>query len=64
MIFLIIAPAHEAIEYETRSFRRGFQNDTSPYQGWPNDESDALWEEMYSSKYPKFVSFLAILNLI
>jgi hypothetical protein len=43
------APAQVAVEYETRTFKRGFQNDTTPYQGWPTDEIDTLWEELYSS---------------
>ncbi|XWW94201.1 hypothetical protein V2A60_002143 [Cordyceps javanica] len=26
-----------------------FQDDQSPYQGWPDDEKDQLWQDMYSN---------------
>lgn len=48
---LKLAPAQEAIEYEIKTFQRGFHNDTTSYQGWPTDEIDILWEELYSSKF-------------
>lgn len=42
-----IAPAKNVISYQTVQFNDGFGNDTTPYQGLPTDELDALWEDMY-----------------
>jgi hypothetical protein len=39
------------VEYETKVFQHGFGNETTKYQGWPNDDIDREWEEMYSSKF-------------
>ncbi|KAK0732542.1 tat pathway signal sequence [Apiosordaria backusii] len=36
------------VEYVPVRFRRAFGKDLSPYQGWPDDEKDDLWEELYS----------------
>ncbi|KAK0652623.1 tat pathway signal sequence [Cercophora newfieldiana] len=41
------APAAPATEYVPVYFRAGFTGDESPYQGWPNDEKDELWQELY-----------------
>ncbi|KAK4445587.1 hypothetical protein QBC34DRAFT_497503 [Podospora aff. communis PSN243] len=41
------SPAHEAIEYTPVSFRMALEGDTSPYQGWPTDEKDQLWQDLY-----------------
>src|ERR1700761_5190594 len=53
---LSLAPARKVVEYETKSFHQGFGNDTSPYQGWPNDEIDQRWEDMYSSQFVPFIT--------
>jgi hypothetical protein len=47
---LDLAPARDTIEYEVKVFQKGFLDDTSPYQGWPDDEKDQLWEKLYWSK--------------
>ena len=45
------APADEAVEYAPKLFHNRFDGDISPYQGWPTDESDALWVDLYDSEY-------------
>ncbi|TQW01129.1 tat pathway signal sequence [Cordyceps javanica] len=44
----LYSPASESIENIPRVFRMAFQDDQSPYQGWPDDEKDQLWQDMYS----------------
>jgi hypothetical protein len=44
------APAQEAIKYEAKVFYKAFETELSPYQGWPDDEKDRMWEDMYGSK--------------
>ena len=46
----MIAPAQGAIEYDTKVFYKSFGDDLSPYQGWPDDEKDKLWDALYASK--------------
>ncbi|PWI72921.1 hypothetical protein PCL_09936 [Purpureocillium lilacinum] len=41
------SPADEAVEYAPKLFHNRFDGDISPYQGWPTDESDALWVDLY-----------------
>lgn len=43
-----VAPASHLIQYERLKFQTAIGNDTSPYQGWPNDEIDARWQDMYN----------------
>lgn len=28
-----------------------FLKDESPYQGWPDDAKDQLWQDLYSSEH-------------
>ncbi|EOA80854.1 uncharacterized protein SETTUDRAFT_100702, partial [Exserohilum turcica Et28A] len=42
------APANSAIQYETHTFFPEFGKMPSEYKGWPNDDQDALWEELHS----------------
>jgi hypothetical protein len=46
-LIAVIAPANEAVEYETVVFRRGFGTGKSPYQGYPTEAHDALWDDLY-----------------
>ncbi|UNI18540.1 hypothetical protein JDV02_004803 [Purpureocillium takamizusanense] len=41
------SPAEEAVKYVPRQFLAAFGKETSPYQGWPTDEQDQMWEDMY-----------------
>lgn len=47
------SPAGEAIRYQDVQFHRAFGDEgsshLSPYQGWPSDEKDKLWKDMYAS---------------
>ncbi len=43
------APADESVEYHDVVFNKAFGDNKSPYQGWPDDKKDKLWEDMYSS---------------
>lgn len=47
------APASEHVEHVPYVFKMAFLDDTSPYQGWPDDEKDQLWQDMYSSEHKK-----------
>ncbi|EGX90076.1 hypothetical protein CCM_06496 [Cordyceps militaris CM01] len=49
-------PAYEAIEYVPRVFTKAFLDDQSPYQGWPDDEKDQLWQNMYSKAADRLVN--------
>ncbi|KAM3519678.1 hypothetical protein NHJ13051_007334 [Beauveria bassiana] len=42
------APASEHVEHVPYVFKMAFLDDISPYQGWPDDEKDRLWQDMYS----------------
>ncbi|OAA60110.1 hypothetical protein ISF_06121 [Cordyceps fumosorosea ARSEF 2679] len=42
------APALEAIEQVPSVFKLAFLDDQSPYQGWPDDDKDQLWQGMYN----------------
>ncbi|KAM3462620.1 hypothetical protein MY5147_007693 [Beauveria neobassiana] len=42
------APASEHVEHVPYVFKMAFLDDISPYQGWPDDEKDQLWQDMYS----------------
>ncbi|KAJ4147382.1 hypothetical protein LMH87_001904 [Akanthomyces muscarius] len=42
------SPAYEHIEEVPVVFKVAFLEDESPYQGWPDDEKDQLWQDMYS----------------
>jgi hypothetical protein len=47
-----IAPANEAVEYiKEHKFRAALFNNT-PYMGYPNDETDKLWTDLYDCKPP------------
>ncbi|UNI23174.1 hypothetical protein JDV02_009009 [Purpureocillium takamizusanense] len=41
------SPANDAVEYIPKIFHNRFDGDISPFQGWPTDESDALWVDLY-----------------
>lgn len=57
------APAYEAVESVPTLFQLALLNDSSPYQGWPDDDKDQLWQDMYSSMYELFpVQFKAKFN--
>ena len=50
LLMQFIAPAEEASEYSPVIFSQAFGRDSSPYQGWPNDEQDRLWQDLYSGE--------------
>lgn len=44
----VIAPANEAVEYiPQQRFRAALFNNT-PYMGYPTDETDKLWSDLYN----------------
>ena len=45
-----IAPANDVVEYETKVFLDNVVH-LSPFQGEPNDEKDALWDDAYGSEF-------------
>lgn len=48
-----IAPANGAIEYiKEQKFRAALFNNT-PYMGYPTDETDKLWSDLYNCKLPR-----------
>ncbi len=43
-------------------FQQAFGDDAgnlSPYQGWPDDERDKLWEDMYTSEFDVLIIILS-----
>lgn len=44
------APVDEAVEYMPKLFSNRFDGELSRYQGWPTDETDARWQDLYSSE--------------
>ena len=47
-----IAPANNAVEYiKEHKFRAALFNNT-PYMGYPSDETDRLWSELYNCTSP------------
>lgn len=50
LLICLLAPAEEAVKYVPRRFLAAFGKETSPYQGWPTDEQDQMWEDMYICK--------------
>lgn len=49
--YMATAPAQDAIEYHQKVFHKSFGDDLSPYQGWPDDEKDKLWNDLYASMF-------------
>ncbi|KAF1954976.1 hypothetical protein CC80DRAFT_448045 [Byssothecium circinans] len=43
----LYSPANEAVRYRDVTFAGAFGRDLSPYQGWPDDHKDEIWEDMY-----------------
>ncbi|KIX09227.1 uncharacterized protein Z518_00306 [Rhinocladiella mackenziei CBS 650.93] len=43
-----IAPATPAVRYKNIVATAGLRYDRSPYQGWPSNESDQLWSDLYN----------------
>ncbi len=48
------APAQAAVKYKDVVFAPGIKNFSTPYQGWPNEGNNRLWEELYNSKMLSF----------
>lgn len=46
------APAHKAIEYKPVVFGEGIFEQQSKYQGWPTDEKDQLWYDLWECTKP------------
>lgn len=46
-LLISAAPVNNLVEYETRTFYRSRGENKSPFQGWPNDEKDKLWQDSY-----------------
>ncbi|KAG8404947.1 hypothetical protein J3459_022398 [Metarhizium acridum] len=42
------SPAEDAVEYVPIVFKLGNSLASSPYQGFPTDETDRLWQELYN----------------
>ncbi|KID71225.1 hypothetical protein MGU_00905 [Metarhizium guizhouense ARSEF 977] len=47
----IYSPANAVIEYETKVFAPGVGPSHSPYQGYPDDDMDDAWDDLYQCKY-------------
>jgi hypothetical protein len=43
------APVNHLIEYHVTNISTGFMTKT-PYMGFPNDEIDGMWEDLYQCK--------------
>jgi len=43
------APVNHLVEYHTVNVSTGFMTKT-PYMGFPTDETDQLWEDLYQCK--------------
>ncbi|KAF4625988.1 hypothetical protein G7Y89_g12180 [Cudoniella acicularis] len=43
----LFSPANDDVQYLHQKFTRSRGEDKSPYQGWPNDDIDALWRAQY-----------------
>lgn len=54
------APANEAVRYRDVTFSAAFGTDISPYQGWPDDHKDEIWEDLYKCKPLKAVHFIIV----
>lgn len=56
------APAKDAVEHVLYKFDSGFDPHISPYQGFPSEEKDKLWSELYACKF-LHCTFVAALGL-
>ncbi|KID59223.1 hypothetical protein MBR_10650, partial [Metarhizium brunneum ARSEF 3297] len=45
------SPAEDAVEYVPVLFKLGNSHASSPYQGFPTDETDRLWQELYGDVF-------------
>ena len=43
----LYSPANDAVEYEFKQFNRSRGVDKTPWQGWPSDEIDQMWNDLY-----------------
>jgi len=43
----LLAPAASAIRYKNIRWTAGVADDRTPYQGWPNEENNRLWQDLY-----------------
>ena len=59
MLTLTPAPVNDHIEYETKVFWNGI-DEQSPYQGEPTDEMDELWSDLYGGMVAPCPSFANI----
>ena len=50
MLTAFLAPAREAVEYEERLFDAAFFTKGNAYKGFPTNETDQLWEELYNNR--------------
>lgn len=46
----VYSPANSAIEYETKVFLPGVGSERSQYQGYPDDNMDKAWDDLYKCK--------------
>lgn len=46
-ILTTLGPALEAVEYHSVVVDRGLEAEHTPYQGWPTDEIDRRWQDLY-----------------
>lgn len=50
------APLNEAVKYKNVLFKKGFITDLSPYMGWPDDEKDERWDDLYRCTFAPYSS--------
>lgn len=55
---LVAGVPPSVVQYRPKRFVSGFGQDSSPYQGWPSAEIDALWDSLYYSKFCHALAFL------
>jgi hypothetical protein len=47
ILMSLLAPAASVIRYKNIRWTAGVADDRTPYQGWPSDENNRLWQELY-----------------
>lgn len=50
-----VAPANEQVEYVFHQFQRSRGEDKTPFQGWPTDDIDKVWQDSYVRKFITYI---------
>lgn len=57
LIDVILAPARDAVRYETVVFDPGIGSGRTKYQGFPAEENNKAWEDLYQGRLIILLSF-------